>query len=179
MTYEPDFESWFDAMRLSGVRPSVVRGVEALAKKAEEIDEAVIFMRTRGFVGSMLAMCKHVLKELEALCKAKNELVDERDKLMRQIDKLIAASVKVTNTMPLSCGSGERELDHYDACGDLDQAFMAVVMEQAAESDARCMAKYYSLGHKQEMECQMPSGHVGMHSMAWDGKTCQWTNGGA
>ena len=172
--YEGDY-----AGKVRAPTPAVVNGIEALAKKAEEIDEAVIFMRTRGFVGSMLAMCKHVLKELEALCKAKNELIDERDKLMRQLDKLIAASVKVTNTMPLSCGSGERELDHYDACGDLDQAFMAVVMKRAAESDARCMAKYYSLGHKQEMECQMPSGHVGMHSMAWDGKTCQWTNGGA
>lgn len=242
--YEGDYTG-----KVRAPTPAVVEGIEALAKKAEEIDEAVIFMRTRGFVGSMLAMCKHVLRELDALEKAKNELIDERDellrdmrvlvvardearkerndfldccramlvaagapgdidamektvrsvgskpsdyirhvvsglrderdKLMRQIDKLIAASVKVTNTMPLSCGSGERELDHYDACGDLAQAFMAVVMERAAESDARCMAKYYSLGHKQEMECQMPIGHVGMHSMAWDGKTCQWTNGGA
>ena len=155
----------------------VVKAIEALAKKAEENDEAVIFMRTRGFVGPMLPMCKHVLRELEALCKAKNELIDERDKLIRQIDGLIAASVKVTNTMPLSCGSDQRELDHYDACGDLDQAFMAIVMERASKNDARCMARYYSLGHKQEMECQLPSGHVGMHSMAWGGSSCQWTNG--
>lgn len=58
----------------------------AVAKKAEEIDEAVIFMRTRGFVGSMLTMCKHVLRELEALDKAKNELIDERDHLLRIIN---------------------------------------------------------------------------------------------
>lgn len=225
----------------------VVKAIDALAKKAEEIDEAVIFMRTRGFVGSMLAMCKHVLRELDALEKAKNELIDERDellrdmrvlvlardkakkdrndfldccramlvaagapenidemeetvksagskpshyiehvvgglrderdKLMRQLDKIIAASVKVTNTMPISCGSGQRELEHYDACGDLAQSFMAVVMDRASRNDARCMAKYWSLGHKRELECMMPSGHVGMHSMAWDGNTCQWSNG--
>lgn len=157
--------------------PAVVKGIEALAKKAEENDDAVIFMRTRGFVGSMLVMCKHVLRELEALDKAKNELIDERDRLMRQLDRIIAVSVKVTNTMPRSCSSDQRELDHYDACGDLAQAFMAVVMDRASRNDAQCMARYYSLGHKQEMECQLPSGHVGMHSMAWDGKRCQWTNG--
>jgi len=65
----------------------VVKAVDALARKAEEIDEAVIFMRTRGFVGPMLAMCKHVLKELDALCKAKNDLIDERDVLLRTISE--------------------------------------------------------------------------------------------
>ena len=70
----------------SAPTPAVVKGIEALAKKAEEIDEAVIFMRTRGFVGPMLAMCKHVLRELDALEKAKNELIDERDYLLRIIN---------------------------------------------------------------------------------------------
>lgn len=142
-----------------------VRAMLVAAGAPEDIDAMEKVVRSAGSKPS--DYIKHVVGELR----------DERDKLMRQLDRLIAVSVKVTNTMPLSCGSDQRELDHYDACGDLAQAFMAVVMDRASKNDARCMARYYSLGHKQEMECQLPSGHVGMHSMSWDGKQCQWTNG--
>lgn len=72
---------------------------------------------------------KHVqaARELESLCKAKNEAIDERDELRRQLDQIIAVAVKVTNTAPLSCGSNQRELDHYDACGDLAVAIARIV----------------------------------------------------
>lgn len=172
--------------------PAVVRGIDAMAKKAEEIDEAVIFMRTRGFVGPMLAMCKHVLRELDALDKAKNELIDERDQLLRDMRVLVLARdeakkerndfLDCCRAMLVAAGAPE-DIDAMEdvvrSAGSKPSDYIKHVVGELRDEVRRlsCGSQYFSIGHQRHVVCQLPSGHVGVHSMAWGNNSCQWNEG--